>query len=85
MDEFKDTTGQPPPYEPWPKTNPAAPLHDLKMLPIPAQPISLRDWFAGMALQGFSRNPIRHDDYLLAKRAYGLADAMLKAREVSND
>ena len=48
--------------------------------------MSLRDWFAGMALQGISRpdgwgfnQP--HQAKLYSKRAYLLADAMLKSRK----
>ncbi len=44
--------------------------------------MSLRDWFAGMALQGqadrFS-HPHRHRE-LLAKDCYDIADAMIAAR-----
>jgi hypothetical protein len=44
---------------------------------------SLRDWFAGMAMQGL----LTHDDEGLipetARDAYRYADAMLKAREAS--
>lgn len=55
--------------------------------------MSLRDWFAGMALQGFMANPnvIRHSasyGYIfvnstraeLMEECYANADAMLKAR-----
>lgn len=46
--------------------------------------MTLRDWFAGMALQGFTANPdtcaaLSHED--AAKASYATADAMLKARE----
>jgi hypothetical protein len=49
--------------------------------------MTLRDWFAGQALSGFLANP--EQDYapliadktpMLARKAYLLADAMLKAR-----
>ncbi len=47
--------------------------------------IELRDWFAGLALQGI----LTHDDEGLipeaAQDAYRYADAMLKAREVSDE
>ena len=50
--------------------------------------MSLRDWFAGMALQGIcqSSQSAQYDtqkDYWFnaSKRAYGYADAMLAARE----
>ena len=50
-------------------------------VPIPTPPaISLRDWFAGMAMQGTI--PIDDNGATnTAIRAYRLADAMLKARE----
>jgi hypothetical protein len=45
--------------------------------------MSLRDWFAGMAMQGL----LVHDDEGViseaARDAYRYADAMLKAREAS--
>ena len=43
--------------------------------------MSLRDWFAGVALQGLLSDPTLEntvDDY--AESAYSLADAMLRAR-----
>ena len=44
--------------------------------------MSLRDWFAGMALQGMNANPgndlMKWSD--AAASAYGVADEMLKAR-----
>jgi len=46
-------------------------------------PVELRDWFAGLAMQGL----LTHDDEGLiseaAQDAYRYADAMLKAREAS--
>jgi hypothetical protein len=51
----------------------------------PAVGMSLRDWFAGMALQGKATrlsNPHEHRD-ILAADCYDIADAMLKAREVN--
>ena len=49
----------------------------------PAKPgMSLRDWFAGMALQGVVANPARSVEANVtrdAKAAYLLADAMLEA------
>lgn len=47
--------------------------------------MSLRDWFAGMALQGYTANPetcSRLDNVTTAKLSYEAADAMLKARGV---
>lgn len=52
----------------------------------PALPISLRDWFAGMALQGILSNPgiidikTSQHSQALAVEAYDMADAMLKER-----
>jgi len=49
----------------------------------PMQDMSLRDWFAGMALQGKATrlsNPHEHRD-LLAADCYDIADAMLAARK----
>ncbi len=48
--------------------------------------MSLRDWFAGMALQGFVRgkeNPLTYGENIstLALLAYSMADAMLKERD----
>ena len=49
--------------------------------------MSLRDWFAGKALEGQAHrfdHPHNHRE-LLAKDCYEIADAMLKEREASND
>jgi hypothetical protein len=45
--------------------------------------MSLRDWFAGQALANLLRHGVYspETDHLTAHYAYGLADAMLKARE----
>ena len=44
--------------------------------------MSLRDWFAGMALAGFCANPEVHGTAKdLALPAYVQADAMIKERE----
>jgi len=51
----------------------------------PAVGMSLRDWFAGMALQGKATrlsNPHEHRD-ILAADCYDIADAMIEAREVN--
>jgi hypothetical protein len=43
--------------------------------------MSLRDWFAGMAMQGFNANPsIDFASIDMAEAAYKDADAMLAAR-----
>lgn len=48
-------------------------------------PVSLRDWFAGMALpQVIGQYPIGNMERMdyIARHAYSIADAMLMAREV---
>jgi hypothetical protein len=45
--------------------------------------MSLRDWFAGMALQGMLANG-GGDHTLLPQKTYKIADAMLKEREVQD-
>jgi hypothetical protein len=40
--------------------------------------MTIRDWFAGMALQGFSRDI--EDEVKAARWCYEMADAMLKER-----
>lgn len=50
----------------------------------PFHGISLRDWFAGMALQGHIASDTMDfncNEEMHAKYAYRCADAMLKARE----
>lgn len=56
--------------------------------PISTQPvisppsIELRDWFAGLAMQGLLADSSIHGTHAeIASNAYGFADAMLKARE----
>lgn len=46
------------------------------------QSIGLRDWFAGLAMQGICTSQMGLDwtNQTIAKEAYLLADAMLKAR-----
>jgi hypothetical protein len=44
--------------------------------------MTLRDWFAGQALQGLLASTKTSDALTIAKDAYILADAMLRAREV---
>ena len=45
------------------------------------QGISLRDYFAAAALQGILSSTQTGHLQIIAKDAYGMADAMLKARE----
>lgn len=48
----------------------------------------LRDWFAGLAMQGFVSNPkggYFHTEEEIAVRAYTIADEMLRRREISNE
>lgn len=51
--------------------------------PMPTQPtIDLRDWFAGMAMQGLLADSSIHGTHAeIANNAYGFADAMIKQRE----
>jgi len=45
-----------------------------------ARDMTLRDWYAGMAMQSLLGENVRNLDYV-AVDAYDMADAMLKARE----
>ena len=45
-----------------------------------ARDMTLRDWYAGLAMQGMLENYVRDFD-LLAIEAQQVADAMLKARD----
>jgi hypothetical protein len=56
--------------------------------------MDLRDWFAGLAMQGLLANPKLADEIRkqggaysgwIEDSAYSWADAMMKAREVKND
>lgn len=52
-----------------------------------AEGMTLRDWFAGMAMQGFisaawGENQVVTDCIGIAHEAYNVADAMLNRREV---
>lgn len=55
----------------------------------PPQGMSLRDWFAGMAMQGLLANTFAQTTETKAKTfagsAYEFADAMIKVREVNNE
>jgi len=63
-------------------------LKNGKETTVPAQGMTLRDWFAGQALNGYLAswndeipNEFFEPDYV-AGRVYEFADAMIKAREV---
>jgi hypothetical protein len=65
---------------------PSAVLFDQVIVDSPG--MSLRDWFAGMALQGIMANPEKIDlddpnkiEVILPLMAYALAESMLIARE----
>ena len=52
--------------------------------------ISLRNWFAGMALSGFFANPNNDQDFninfdAMADTVFSAADAMLEYAEEAND
>jgi hypothetical protein len=47
--------------------------------------MTLRDWFAGMAMQGMLTRDDEGKIPDVAKDAYRYADAMLKARELSDE
>ena len=46
------------------------------------QGMTLRDYFAAKAMQGICASGPQIPDELIAKESYGLADAMMKAREL---
>ena len=62
---------------------------DVKKQWKPQPGMSLRDWFAGQALQGWLSSfgpdmvhPVANDmEYEIAKQAYQMADAMIAARK----
>ena len=45
--------------------------------------MELRDWFAGLAMEGIVYEGVTPEQ--TAKAAYQMADAMMKQREVKND
>ena len=49
--------------------------------------MDLRDWFAGLAMQGIISNEgdMPQHRQLNAEIAYKMADAMMKAREIKNE
>jgi hypothetical protein len=50
-------------------------------LPPMAAHMTLRDWFAGMAMQGLLAGTKTSDGQAIVKDAYALADAMMAKRE----
>ena len=51
----------------------------------PQQGMTLRDYFAAKAMQGDLISGVHEEQFSgIARRAYSMADAMLKAREASN-
>lgn len=52
---------------------------DPKVMPTPG--MSLRDWFAGMAMQGMFSFNVPGSKETRAEAAYEMADAMIKARK----
>lgn len=60
------------------------PIYDNGARPNVTEGMTLRDWFAGKALQGMIARTnwgIEDDARDISDEAYGYADAMLKARE----
>ena len=56
---------------------PAFPFSD----DVDCEGMSLRDWFAGLAMQGMMASGSQAPDDRLAAEAYAAADAMLEARK----
>jgi hypothetical protein len=57
-------------------------LDDAGLLFIPASPgMTLRDWFAGMALQGLIMRDQVISTQTAGNKSYDFADAMLEARQ----
>jgi hypothetical protein len=59
---------------------PAFPVYGSEKLYTP-EGMSLRDWFAGQVLAGWSEGELIIEPDAAAAYCYALADAMLKARE----
>jgi hypothetical protein len=62
---------------------PAFPLHNhgVQTLGLHITGMTLRDYFAAKAMQGFQQEWVYDNSDEIASKAYALADAMLKARE----
>ena len=61
------------------------PHHETRFTAAAQHGMSLRDWFAGMALQGYmasvNEDVLVPDEEQAARTAYQVADAMLEARD----
>ena len=55
--------------------------HPTSGLSVTSDGMDLRDWFAGLAMQGMLVGNQYFDDQVMAQAAYQLADAMIKQRE----
>lgn len=55
--------------------------HDGAQLPVVADGIKLRDWFAGMTMPALIASRIASSPTFAAEMAYVQADAMMKARK----
>ena len=62
---------------------PAFPLHNhgVQTLGLHVTGMTLRDYFAAKAMQGFQEQWVYDNSDEIANKAYAMADAMLKARE----
>jgi hypothetical protein len=49
-----------------------------------AEGMDLRDWFAGMALQGLLASDVEDTINLFSAKSYELADLMMKQREIKD-
>ena len=63
------------------KTNDEGPAFPVPSLAV-GSGMTLRDYFAAAALQGILSSTQTGHSMIIAKDAYGMADAMIKAREV---
>lgn len=70
-----------------PDCGPAFPVHPDVNPDGYASGMTLRDWFAGMALQGMMNEPSNHRSLAIddASYCYEIADAMLAARAGKED
>lgn len=63
------------------KNEPAFPNEGFNGWGTPFEGMTLRDYFAAKAMQGFQEQWVYDNSDDLACKAYALADAMLKARQ----